>query len=821
MPTTQPNRLAARAGTSPQTLLFGPQPEPGARDPLPIETFFEPTDQRIKNLLESLLQKVGFRALQKLGFHLQRNDYYSPLNDCDFLEENADLWTPIETPPEIDWRLDEQLAMAREISPFLPELRDVPVQPPMDSSTFAWKNNFWENADALVQYGLVRARKPARYVEIGCGWSSLLLKQALARNAAEGRPARVTLIEPYPSAAIFRHLPPEWQVHKTILQRAPFELFEQLEAGDFLFYDGSHCSKVGSDVNWFFFKILPRLRPGVIIHIHDISLPDEYPQPWIFERGQTWNEQYVLQAFLMHNSAYKILIANRYLFHQRAKELETLYHKLQPVYGSSFWMQKLGAALASPSATLSAGLVNEATAACQRGDQAAARAWLAAARKHNITGCDDALALGYVALNVGELRDALEHFTLAVRLKPAQPAAHSSRALALQLLGKSAGAKEAANAALRLNSKDTVALKVLARISINARDFAGAQSLCHKVLAIYPQDPDAKTMLQQCGPAQPAVQLNQSSTTVSVAVPASPRASFTNPAPSLGENLRKLEGLMGDYTARCEAWENLGAEHLAQQLVVGDFKKSVESYPPPAPARVGNDGFPVPPAALTMGYGAGDLDHYLRCGRKTYQMLTGLLQAHDVALESGDAILDWGGAAGRVVRQFTAEAQRGCEVWGCDVHAPSIQWAQNHLSPPFNFFNSSVLPHLPFPDGTFKFIYGMSVMTHLVAQRDLWLLELRRVLRPDGCLILTVHNERTWDWFVQHGMPAWMPRELCGKAELPGECLEIRGSRWEHVYTFFHSDYLRRVWGRFMNIREIVHCADLYQAAVVMKKIKL
>jgi len=218
-----------------------------------------------------------------------------------------------------------------------------------------------------------------------------------------------------------------------------------------------------------------------------------------------------------------------------------------------------------------------------------------------------------------------------------------------------------------------------------------------------------------------------------------------------------------------------------------------------------------------MGYGAGDLDHYLACGDTTYQILTGLLRKHQIELGKGDSMLDWGGAAGRVVRKFVNEARNGCEVWGCDVHAPSIQWAQNHLSPPFKFFNSSALPHLPFPDGAFKFIYGMSVMTHLVALRDLWLLELRRVLRPDGCLILTVHNERTWDWFRQHGMPAWMPRELRQLPEMPGESLEIRGSRWEHVYTFFHSTYLHRVWGRHLKICEIVDCADSYQAAVVMK----
>lgn len=299
------------------------------------------SDEDLKVHLRALLEKVGFRRLQRLGFHLQGNDYYSPLNDCDFLEANRDLWSqpPLE-PADIDWRRADQLALAREISPYLTELSDVPVTPPADGSAYGWKNNFWENADALVQYGFVRARRPRRYVEIGCGWSSLLLKRALARNSAEGAPCAVTLIEPYPNPKLFRHFPAEWKIRREMIQRTDLAVFAGLEAGDVLFYDGSHCSKVASDVNWFFFRVLPVIKPGVIVHLHDISLPHEYPNPWIFERGQTWNEQYVLQAFLMHNRDYTVLIGNNYLSTHHTAELRELYHGLQPVYGSSFWMQK-------------------------------------------------------------------------------------------------------------------------------------------------------------------------------------------------------------------------------------------------------------------------------------------------------------------------------------------------------------------------------------------------------------------------------------------------------------------------------------------------
>lgn len=122
--------------------------------------------------------------------------------------------------------------------------------------------------------------------------------------------------------------------------RAALEEFDALEAGDVLFYDGSHCAKTGSDVNHFFFKVLPRLRPGGLIHIHDIFLPDPYPEAWIFEKGQTWNEQFVLQAFLMHNAAYEVTLANDWMHAYHADELARAYTVLDDQFGCSFWLTK-------------------------------------------------------------------------------------------------------------------------------------------------------------------------------------------------------------------------------------------------------------------------------------------------------------------------------------------------------------------------------------------------------------------------------------------------------------------------------------------------
>ena len=295
------------------------------------------TEKKMTEAIE-ILKQIPFAEIQRAGYHFQVNDYYSPLNDVGFLHENRDLWKNRPSPSTIHWNVNEQLIIAGKVGDYVDELKDVPQDHQPDKLEYCWNNPMWNNTDALVQYGLLRHFKPKRLVEIGCGWSSLLMKRALDRNQTE---CHVTQIEPYPNPALLELFPKDWQLHRTPLQRAPVEIFESLQAGDICFYDGSHCSKAASDVNWFFFEVLPRLAPGVIIHIHDIFLPDDYPDLWIFERGQTWNEQYLLQAFLMNNNDYKILIANAFLFKTNGKELEKLYRGVQPPYGCSFWMQKI------------------------------------------------------------------------------------------------------------------------------------------------------------------------------------------------------------------------------------------------------------------------------------------------------------------------------------------------------------------------------------------------------------------------------------------------------------------------------------------------
>jgi Methyltransferase domain/CBS domain len=284
----------------------------------------------------ALLSSVPFEELQRRGWHLQPNHYYWPLNDLAFLRENSQLWITNKLPAGIEWDLDGQEQLFRRVMQHAAELDHVRVSPPAKPGEFIWENGVFFGGDAHAYYGLVRELKPQRVIEVGSGWSSLLLGRALEANMA---PSEVTLIEPEPNWAVLGDLPLGWQMIESKVQEVDIALFESLEPGDILFYDGSHCVRTASDVNWIFFEVLPRLAQGVWIHIHDINWPHDYPPEWILDEGLSWNEQYLLQAFLMHNSAYRVRLAMNVLWTQRANEVAPILPGRVP--GGSVWLEKV------------------------------------------------------------------------------------------------------------------------------------------------------------------------------------------------------------------------------------------------------------------------------------------------------------------------------------------------------------------------------------------------------------------------------------------------------------------------------------------------
>lgn len=202
--------------------------------------------------------------------------------------------------------------------------------------------------DARTLFYMLREHKPARYLEVGSGLSTYYATLAGGRNAADGHPLQVTCIEPYPFPAL-RTLP-GFELLQGFVQDIPVSRFEDLEAGDVLFIDSSHALKIDSDVAYLFLEVLPRVKPGVLVHIHDVPFPFNTPYPantWLFgERWPVyWNEAMVVQTFLAFNSAFEILLSTPLIRHEDEDFLVQRFDDYVPLErepnpASSLWLRR-------------------------------------------------------------------------------------------------------------------------------------------------------------------------------------------------------------------------------------------------------------------------------------------------------------------------------------------------------------------------------------------------------------------------------------------------------------------------------------------------
>lgn len=214
---------------------------------------------------------------------------------------------------------------------------------------YFFENGAFSYFDAIILYSMIRHLQPRRVIEIGCGYSSCVLLDTNERFF-DNR-IQCTFIEPYPQL-LHSLLKESDQSRITVipsnLQNVDLGLFTQLQPNDILFVDSSHVSKTGSDVNYVFFDILPRLIPGVFIHFHDIFHPFEYPKPWVYQ-GRSWNEAYLLHAFLQYNDAFSVQLSNSFIEHfhrervRRDMPLCLNYAKesMIPTSAQSIWLKKI------------------------------------------------------------------------------------------------------------------------------------------------------------------------------------------------------------------------------------------------------------------------------------------------------------------------------------------------------------------------------------------------------------------------------------------------------------------------------------------------
>lgn len=265
--------------------------------------------------------------------------YHSPIpSPDDMLRRQHELWASRETLVGVDMQVPSQLDLLERLRPYVAAI-NYPVEASTDPNQYYYQNGMFPVLDAEFLFGALCLLKPERVVEVGSGFSSLVMAD-VNRRILHGA-MDITCIEPYPRDFLMVGVPGIARVVASRLEEADPALFEELQSGDVLFIDSSHVSKTGSDVNYLFFDLLPRLRPGVYVHLHDIFLPDEYPQSWVMDEQRSWNEQYLLHAFLMHNNAWRVVWMAYYMVSRHMPLITSVFPRCPSLgSGGSFWMQR-------------------------------------------------------------------------------------------------------------------------------------------------------------------------------------------------------------------------------------------------------------------------------------------------------------------------------------------------------------------------------------------------------------------------------------------------------------------------------------------------
>jgi SAM-dependent methyltransferase len=266
--------------------------------------------------------------------------FYSPIADpVDIASRRAQIFKAKDGSVGIDYRIDAQLDLLEKLAPHVADIR-YPVADPGDGLTYFYGNDQYPVLDAEFLHSALCHFRPKHMIEIGSGFSSLVtanVNRSYLRGGLD-----FTCVEPYPRQFLRDGVAGITNLVISKVEDLDLSFFDRLGAGDILFIDSSHVSKVGSDVNYLFFEVIPRLRSGVMVHVHDIFLPDDYPEQWALHQNRNWNEQYVLHAFLQFNSQWEVLWA-AHLMGTRHREAVS---KVFPRYpslggGGSFWFRRL------------------------------------------------------------------------------------------------------------------------------------------------------------------------------------------------------------------------------------------------------------------------------------------------------------------------------------------------------------------------------------------------------------------------------------------------------------------------------------------------
>jgi hypothetical protein len=253
---------------------------------------------------------INHEIFMTVGLFPLNDHYYNPLinpkkNLKKSLRKDRNL-------KGIDFNVNEQLVLLGKFN-FQDKLLQFPINQ-INENEYFYNNGGFESGDSEYLYSIIRYFKPKKIIEIGCGNSTLMIRNGIISNKSEdlSHDCEHICIEPFEQPWL-ENL--ELTVIREKVEDLEISFFNQLEANDILFIDSSHIIRPQGDILFEYLEILPNLKQGVLIHIHDIFTPKDYLDDWIFKEHLFWNEQYLVEAFLSFNTDFKIIGALNFLYH--------------------------------------------------------------------------------------------------------------------------------------------------------------------------------------------------------------------------------------------------------------------------------------------------------------------------------------------------------------------------------------------------------------------------------------------------------------------------------------------------------------------------
>ncbi|MFG0245058.1 MAG: class I SAM-dependent methyltransferase [Phycisphaerales bacterium JB052] len=281
-----------------------------------------------------------FDYAQSRGLHILPVHYYTPVPDTRTLRDSDEAIFA----QHIDYRCEQAMQELRQYAEqFQEKFAEIGSRNEADKRQFSFQGSPYHPLEAEVLYSTIRSSKPKKIIEIGCGYSTLLIAEAL-RDAKHDDPTfgcEYICYEPFRPSYLD---PAPEQVTRFVdkpVQELDCRTIAELGPGDLLFIDSTHVAAIQSDVVHEYLALLPALNPGVRIHIHDIFLPYDYPMNWMHKSRFFWNEQYLLFAYLLGNNGIRVTMPLHYLWRQHEAELRERFPSTEKAHmpPSAMWLQ--------------------------------------------------------------------------------------------------------------------------------------------------------------------------------------------------------------------------------------------------------------------------------------------------------------------------------------------------------------------------------------------------------------------------------------------------------------------------------------------------